>query len=421
MRKIITKHPFILAFSTLQIFFSAPGQTFLISLFVVPVFSKFAVSESFAAGIYSTATLSAALLLNPAGRLIDKYPVQRIIQVTCCLMAAGCWILAGSQNLFMIFIGFFLLRLIGQGVFGLTASTLMVKKFERNRGKALGIATLGFPLSEAIYPFLAVFLLSAIGWRMSYVLFGLSNIILMLPLQLYLLHKANIKHGEFLPGEVGVNPQKLRGHPEERKIRHVKDMTLEQAIKDPKFYLILASAALPPMIVTGLFYHQSHLFEANGWAITLAASGLLVYAIAKATGSLWIGGVVDKYGPFIPFIVLILMLGVGTFLAGLGGSKIIIFIYFCLIGAALGFSSPVTNVVWPYFYGAKYMGSIKGFVATFRNGLTALAPLPVAIAMDMGISVNIVLKLTSVFICLMSLLPLIVWRWDESQSSKKSI
>ena len=88
---------------------------------------------------------------------------------------------------------------MGQGVFGLTASTLIIKQFEKNRGKAMGFITLGFPFSELIYPSLALCLLSTVGWRMSYVAFGISNLILMLPLQLWLIAKANIKEGHFLP------------------------------------------------------------------------------------------------------------------------------------------------------------------------------------------------------------------------------
>ena len=198
---------------------------------------------------------------------------------------------------------------------------------------------MGFPVSEAIYPFCALFLISTIGWRMSYVLFGLSNIFLMLPLQTFLLKRADIHHGEFLPGELNINPQRLRGHPEERTIRPHKNFTLKESLRDVKFYLILAASCLPPMVITGLFFHQAHLFTANDWAIELAAEGLLIYAVCKAAGSVWIGNVVDKYGPFPPFVTLILLLSAGTFLAGLGGTKIIIFSYFCLIGAALGFSS----------------------------------------------------------------------------------
>ncbi|VAX37068.1 hypothetical protein MNBD_UNCLBAC01-1592, partial [hydrothermal vent metagenome] len=340
MRKFLSTHPYILTFGAFQIFFSAPGQTFLISLFVVPIFQELGVSQSAFAGIYSAATLSAALFLSPIGRLIDKYHVQSVIKIATVCMAIGCFILASTTNLIVLFIGFFILRLIGQGIFGLTSSTLMIKKFEKNRGKSMGIITLGFPISEAIYPSIALLLISIIGWRLTYVLFGMSNVLLMLPLQLYLLKKSNIKYGEFFPGEIDINPQHLRGNPEERKIRPHKNCTLAEVIKDRKFYFLLAASCLPPMVVTGLFFHQGSLFESNQWPISLAATGIFTYALFKACGSVYMGVIVDRYGPLAPFVALIMLLGMGTFLASLGGSTVVIFIYFALIGAALGFSSP---------------------------------------------------------------------------------
>jgi len=415
MRELFFKHPFILLFGILQIFFSAPGQTFLISLFVSPIFLELGVSVSWFAGVYSAATLSAALLLNPAGRFIDRYHMRTIIIVVTCLMAIGCWAVALAQDLVVLFIGFFLLRLIGQGVFSLAASTLMIKTFEKNRGKALGITTLGFPLSEAIYPFLALFLLSHFQWRGTYLLFGLSTILMMLPLQLYLLKKANIQHGEFYPGEIEINPQRMRGNPEQRKIRPHRDFTLNEVVRDGKFYLILTAACLPPMVVTGLFFHQGSLFESNEWTISLAASGFVTYAVCKAIASVWVGSVVDRYGPMIPFAVLILMLGLGTLIASLGGSPVMMFIYFMLIGASLGFSAPVINVVWAHFYGVKHIGSIKGLVATFRNGVTALGPLPIALCLDAGISINVVLKITAFAIMLFVSLPFIIGELDRYQ------
>jgi len=417
MKKFLFKHPHILSFGAFQIFFSAPGQTFLIAQFVAPIFEEMGFSRSMFAGLYSAATLLAALFLNPSGRLIDRYPPQKIIRWITVLMAIGCWILAGAQNIAMLFFAFFILRLVGQGVFSLTASTLIVKSFEKNRGKAMGIVTLGFPISEAIYPTFAIFLLGVIGWRMSYVVFGLLNLIVMLPLQLYLLGKSNIRPGHFLSGEASINPQRLPGHPEERKFKPQKDKPLGEALHDIKFYLILASSCIPPMVVTGLFFHQKSLFDSNHWMISLAATGLVFYAIAKAVSSVTCGFIVDKFGPMKPFVGLITMLGVGTYLAAQGGPTPVIFLYYAIIGTALGFSSPVSNVIWPYFYGTKYMGSIKGFVATFRNGFTAFGPLPIAIALDAGITINTILQRTSYGIFAFAILPVIVFWLDKREKA----
>lgn len=417
MKQIIKRHPYILSFGVLQIFFSAPGQTFFIALFVPYIFKDMNISLSLFAGLYSFSTMTAALLLNPAGRLIDKYPIKNIVTCVTFFMASGCWLLSISQNVQMLFISFLILRLLGQGVYGLTASTLIIKKFHKNRGKAMGIVTQGFPLSEMIFPTVGLLLLNSFGWRTSYIIFGFMMIALMLPIQLYLISKSKLKKGHFLPGEELINPQRLPGQPNNRRIREHKDYKLKQVLKDFKFYLILTASSVPPLVVTGLFFHQSTLFSSNQWPIALAATGLSMYAISKAIGSILIGPVVDKYGPLKPFIAIILLLSVGTFFAGWGSHKIFLYLYFIVIGTALGFGSPVMNVVWPHFYGTKHMGSIKGFIATFRNGLTALGPLPIAIALDNGYSINKILIFISCIILTISILPIVAWKIDEADNT----
>jgi len=411
--KLFIRHPYVLLFGIMQIFFSAPGQTFLISLFVVPMFLDLGMSPSVFAGVYSAATLLASLLLNPAGRLIDRYNLKFILLGNTGLMALGCLFIAQASNLGLLFIGFFLVRLTGQGVFGLTASTTIGKHFFKNRGQAMGIITLGFPFSEMVYPGLALLLLSQVGWRMTYVIFAISMVLVMFPIQWLLIVRSKLKKGEFLEGEWVVQPQRLAGmdldgeHISTHKLTHYR---LKDVLKDPYFFILVLASCVPPLLMTGILFHQETIYAMHNWPIVLAAAGLGAYAVCKAVGSVAIGPVVDKYGPAVPFAGLIFMLGLGTYFAGVGGGSWVIYLYFSLMGAALGISSPVMNVIWPNLYGTEHLGSIKGVVGTFRNGLTSLGPLPIAIAMDMGFSVTKLIYVTSFVVMAMAVIPLWVSR-----------
>jgi MFS family permease len=405
MYRLVTTHPRILLFGIFQLFFTAPGQSFLLSFFIGSIFLDIGISKTAFASLYSLATLLAALLLNPAGRILDKYSPQKVLPGLTFLMALGCWTLSISTSYIGLFGAFFLLRLIGQGVFSLTAGTLISKKFHRNRAKAMGIITLGYPLSEMVFPILSLFLLSFLGWRETYLVFGLLMIVVMLPLQLFLIKKEDIHSGEFLEGETSTNPQQLPSLTLKPRARTPMDVPLGKVILDPNFYLIICASCIPPMIVTGLFFHQSALFSYHHWPIGLAATGLTIYAICKAVASLFIGPFVDRNGPISYFILLILMLGSATLLTAFGGPDFIVYAYFILMGLALGISSPVTNVVWPNMYGTTHIGSIKGFASTFRNGFTAFGPLPLALAMDYGIGITPVLLWTGLGVCVLAVIP----------------
>ncbi|WP_337957771.1 hypothetical protein [Guptibacillus spartinae] len=63
---------YIVIVAAIAVFFSGPGQTYGVSVFIDYYIQEFGWSRSLVSGIYSTATLAAGLLLFLVGRLIDK-------------------------------------------------------------------------------------------------------------------------------------------------------------------------------------------------------------------------------------------------------------------------------------------------------------------------------------------------------------
>jgi MFS family permease len=402
----LVRHLSLLLFSIFQILFTAPGQTFLIALFVPHIFDSLDITRTSFATVYSLATLSASFLLNPAGQLIDKIKLKTMVLIDCLAMVTGCLLIAFASTLGDLFFGFFVLRLFGQGVLGLTASATLGKAFHKNRAKAMGIMTLGFPLSEAIYPGFALLCLSLVGWRDTYILFAISFIVFMLPVQWWLLSITSYKEGEFLDGEK--TEQDIQREAEDDHYH----LPISTVAKNYKIYVLILASCVPPVIMTGLFFHQDKLLALHGWSEAWVGIGLMVYAVSKAFGSIVLGPYIDKHGPVGMFSIMIMMLGVGTLLAAFGGPAKVILVYFAIMGFALGLSSPVMNVVWPNMFGTKHLGSIKGFVSMFRNGLTALGPLPPAIAMDMGIAFDTVLLFTGIVALSFAIIPLVMARLE---------
>lgn len=400
MQKFFLRNKAFLIFGMMFVFFSAPGQTFLMSLFFDPMFQEAGVSKSTFAATYSGATLAAALLLNPVGQIIDRYKPRKIILWLTVLMAIGCCVLSLASHLWTFFLGFFMVRWIGQGAYGVTAVTLTTKAFHRNRGKALGLINQGLPLSEILYPPLAIALLHTTGWRWTFVIFGLMNVAIMFPLQRILLKRSPYKHNEFFPGELDPDPN--------IKHRVPRDHTIRDMLKDPKCYLILIPCCFPTMIVAGIFFHQSTLMISNHWSLGLAAWALFYYAIFKAAASLLIGPYIDRQGPVTPLVWMIFTLGLSAMVAGLGHHPWLMCISYALSGISLGLSAPACNAVWPHFYGTRHIGQIKGFYDTVRNSFTSLSPLVMALGLDAGHSIQNILLVMGAITLIIAVFPIIL-------------
>src|SRR5690606_40098761 len=82
-------------------------------------------------------------------RVLHSFPARRSSDLG---LTAACLVLGAVQSVALLFIGFFLVRLCGQGLLPHTAQTTMARYFDDHRGKALSISASGVPLGEVVLP-----------------------------------------------------------------------------------------------------------------------------------------------------------------------------------------------------------------------------------------------------------------------------
>src|SRR5699024_1463081 len=107
----------------LGVFFSGPGQTYSNSAFIDEYIRDFGWSRSQVSGLYSLATLLAGLIMIFVGRFIDRFG-QRIMMVSIgTLFGLACFFNSIVSSMWMLALGFFLVRLLGQGSMSLIPNT----------------------------------------------------------------------------------------------------------------------------------------------------------------------------------------------------------------------------------------------------------------------------------------------------------
>ena len=107
------------------------------------------------------------------------------------------------------------------------SSTTMARSFGTSRGKALGIANLGYPLSEALFPSLVVWAIASYGWRHSWSLLALLVGFLFIPLCLFL-----TKGDPHLLAQEEFDSDKVKTSSEGGG----GDASISQVLKDWRFY-----------------------------------------------------------------------------------------------------------------------------------------------------------------------------------------
>jgi len=399
MLRLIRKYPQLLLFGILTAMFSSPGQTFLISFFLTPMREEFGISQGGMGMLYFIATTASALLLPFLGHLLDRTPLLIFTLVAGFLLAAGCRILSQSTGIFTVLIGFLLVRNLGQGTLTLISVTTMARVFGRMRGKALGIANLGYPLSEAIFPFLIASWIAAHGWRSGWILLACLTLVFFAPLA-FLLLRRNPHRSAQKEIEKEAKTDKGQGQAE------VRDASIWDVLRNWRIYVLLLPMLLTPGFLTALFFHQGSLMAWKGWDMQVVSLAFVTFAAMRAIFSFSAGALVDRFSARRIYPLNLLPLAIGIICLWHGSSVIWAFFYLGFCGMTIGLSMTISGALWAELYGIKYLGSIRGFLASLIVLSTGATPPIMGFLLDAQVDLNLIL---SVMLSLIALGCVLAW------------
>ena len=367
----------IIAIAALSQFFSGPGQTYSNSIFINYYIEDFGWSRSTVSGIYSAATLTAGFLLFFVGRLIDRNGSRKMAVAVSIALAVACFFNSFVTSLIMLFIGFFFIRLLGQGSMALISSSLIPQWFVKKRGRAISIAAIGGLVSSAAFPLLNVWLIEAFGWRSSWLILGIIIIVCFTPLALFLIQNS--------PEEMGLLPDNgdaLKKQPE-RKAAEEVSWSVKEASKTRAFWLLLLCAAIPGIVNTGLTFHLVSIFAEKSLSLETAAGILSLTALIGLPVTFVTGILLEKVK--VQYMLTLVFAGelLSLFLLQKADFLAAAIIFGLVWGISMGIERIVMAVVWPNYFGRKHIGSISGISMAMVVTGSALGPLPLGIAFDM--------------------------------------
>ncbi|EDP64013.1 major facilitator superfamily MFS_1 [alpha proteobacterium BAL199] len=365
----------LLAFGFLMAFASSAGQTYFISLFSQQFRDDFGMSHAGFGAIYSIATLASGFLLIWAGGLIDRVDLRLFAAVVLFGIGLASMVAASAVGPLTLGIGIFLLRFFGQGLASHTAVTATARYAEPAvRGKAVSLATLGFPAGEALWPIVAVAAIAAFGWRQSYGGAAVIAAVLILPVALLLLASHGRRHAAFLArtsstGDADAERQWTRG----------------EVARDPMFRHVLIAVMAPSFIVTGILFHQVHLAEVKGWDLGAFAAGYVGYAICQVSTALIAGPVIDRVGARRTARFYLAPLGLGLLVLATFDPIWSGYLFLMSAGATAGVSATLLGTLWAELYGVRHLGAIRALVTACSVVASALSPALLGLLLDLGI------------------------------------
>jgi MFS family permease len=363
-------------------FYSGPGQTFSISIFIDSFIDYLGMSRALISTYYSLATLLAGILVIVISRQIDNFGHRKAITLISLIFGAVCVFMSFITHPLMLFIGFFLLRLFGQSSMTIGPSTLIPHWFEIKRGQALSLMSIGQTIAAFLLPIINVWLISSFGWRNAWRFWAANIWFVMVPLAWYFIRNRPKDIGLAMDGKISEPIYEYKSLDEkcDYDIEEIPSRTLGQAIKILSFWLLLLCVFAPSMINTGITFHIVSIFSSTGLSTKVAAAVLSIQAITNLFSTLLAGYIMDRiklrtviiavYAFY--FFVLIWLVNVNSLQTAI--------LYGFFSGIMMGFYHLLINIVWPVYFGLRHLASIRGTVQTSMVIGSAFGPLPFGFA-----------------------------------------
>ncbi len=373
----------IVLISAVGLFFSAPGQTYSISIFRTIYEQELGYSSTMLSVSYTFATVLSGTLLVFMGRFVDRFGQRMMMLIVGALLAVTAFYNSYVSNIIMIFIGFFLLRYFGQGSMVLIPNSLVPQWFEKKRALAISLMTLGGIIATMSIPYFNHWLIGTLGgdWRMAWRIWALAIALIFIPLVSFFVINR--------PENIGITVENTNngdeGAAQEALAKiDAESFTLKQTLRTKEFWFMGYMSLIVSMFTTGVTFHFTEMMAVRG--VGTGAAAFIIGLIAAPAfvmpfvARLLIDRVRAKVIFFITqSIIFTSMALLIVFVRSAGTAAFFILFY----GSAVAAQQVALNTFWPNYFGRKHLGTIRGAAHVFMVIGSSLGPLPFGINYDL--------------------------------------
>lgn len=386
----------ILGVATLTILMSVPGQTIGVGVFTDVFEERLGLERVQLSLAYLIGTTCSGFLLPLGGAFIDRWGTRRATTFTCLIfgvillgiaqidrIAAGLhgwlpfvpgWLIA----FIAVTVGFFLIRFLGQGMLTVCGRTTLAKWFDRRRGLVLGLSGVAISLVFSAAPKGLDAMIQSVGWRGAYQVLAGVSIVVVAALGWWLIRDNPEECGLRMDGDEQGEVVPAAGHQSDRHF--VRDLTRGEALRTFSFWAFNLATAWQALLVTALTFHITSIAEEAGIGRDEALGLFIPIAILSVISNLFSGWLADRTRAKYILVILSLSMVVAAiglvYLNTTAGRWMLV----VGVGVAGGTFQTTTGLVWPRFYGRRYVGAISGFNMSTIVIASALGPFLFSVA-----------------------------------------
>jgi MFS family permease len=371
--------------STLGFLASIPGQTMGMAVFTDHLIEALGLSRTQLSTAYLIGTVGSALLLTRAGRWYDRFGGRTMVALASLVLGlmlvfiAATPLLAsalgnGSAASFLcITLGYFGVRFFGQGILTSASRNVLLLWFEKRRGLVSSIRGVFVSFGFSLAPLALGWLIGIGNWRMALWLLALGCAVF--AVIAYLLLRDS-------PESCGVLVDGRRHEDAAEAASIIPSTTLEEARRDPVFWMFTLSLSMHSLFVTAVTFNVVSIFAEAGRSATEALAFFLPIAVVSTAISLLSGWLADgrRLKPFLLAMLVSFMVGaVGLLqLEHAWGYALLVLGQ----GVGGGLWSVSSNLAFIRNFGPLHLGEISGLCTSLMVFASAIGPALFSLGLD---------------------------------------
>ena len=369
-----------MVFTGLTLEFTVVGFLF----YSFPVFwpyliSELGMTESQLGMVSAFYFIPIAILAIVVGRALDKYSVKNFMMIGAVIYAVGLFSLSFINSYWSLLTIYLTILALGSVMMGnLAVSKLISNWFDKNAGKALGIAAIGISFSGVALPLIVDPLLDLVGWRNVYVIFASVVFFIILPLIFF----AVIDD----PKTVNQVKDGIKTHKEEETLP--QEITAKDLLSKKVFWMISLAFAFQFMSMMGVLaflpVHASKMGLEETWYLLGLPVKQYVFAYSLAAfggvlAKILFGYLIDIMKAAYPSMMAMFLQAIGIFGITYFNEPSIFLLSAFIFGLGFGAATPLMTACYLRTFGAHNLGKARGIASPIVSPLQPIGVLVTSI------------------------------------------
>jgi len=377
---------------------TATMNPLVFSIFIDPMKDDLNVKMSALAWLISIRMVTGGIASPLMGRLIDSFGARWLGFFGGLLCGASLIGMYFAGNIWVMYALFAISGVTGFGTVGGQLLTIVpvANWFVAKRGRATSIAATGMMMGTATGAVLAQLLIHTVGWRWTWVIFGLAILTVVVPTYGFLMRRHPEDLGLYpdgvAPQTVSVPHYPLAGP---RTTPVEVDWTLNQAVRTPVLWLILLGLTMHMFSTSAALFLRVPFWNDLGVSPQVVGLGVAADPFTVMFAILLLGSLSERYPVRFMAVIGGIWRGISMIplLTG-GGHAFHVFSHTITWGIGSAGFVAVQNLMIPTYFGRLAQGSIRGVTAPLLIAAGALGSPFAGYMMDAGVKATFIWQLS---------------------------